>query len=625
MLLKEKHSAQTRRYHIGAEVTEDGVSFRVWATKPKSVEVEYDGKRLKLEAEGDGHFSALAPDAKAGTLYKFRLDGGDYLYPDPMSRFQPDGPHGPSQVVDPAAFHWTDTGWRGMKRTQQAIYEMHLGTFTQEGTWDSARAELKELAEVGITCIELLPIAEFTGRWGWGYDGVDLFAPTHIYGSPDDARRFINEAHRLGMSVILDVVYNHLGPDGNYLTSFSKDYFTDKYTNDWGEAINFESPGVREFYLANGAYWIDEYHFDGLRLDATQDIHDESPEHILAALSKRVHRAAGQRNVYIVAENEPQDSILVREHSQGGYGLDSLWNDDFHHSALVALTGRNEAYYTDYLGTAQEFVSAAKYGYLYQGQWYKWQKKRRGTSSNDLMPWNFVTFLQNHDQVANSATGDRPNTLAAAGVYRAMTALLLLGPGTPMLFQGQEFGATTPFLYFCDHEANLCDLINQGRKKFLSQFPSAAQPETQALIAGSGSLDTFQRSKLDFSERRKNEKLYALHKDLLRLRADDPTFAAMQNGRHLDGAVLSDSAFVLRYFDKQNGDRLLLVNLGRDLCLEPLPEPLLAAPKNKCWGLLFSTEAPKYGGTGTVPPDKGSFLRLAGHSAVVLQPVDSDN
>jgi maltooligosyltrehalose trehalohydrolase len=500
------------------------------------------------------------------------------------------------------------------------MYEMHIGTFTSEGTWDAARAELKELAEVGITCIEVMPIAEFSGRWGWGYDGVDLFAPFHHYGSPDDARRFINEAHRLGLSVILDVVYNHLGPDGNYLASFADEFFTDEFETDWGEAINFASEGVREFYLANGAYWIEEFHFDGLRLDATQNIYDNSPEHILAALTKRLRKAAGSGSVYIVAENEPQNSTLVRPLKEGGCGIDALWNDDFHHSALVALTGRNEAYYTDYLGKAQEFVSAAKYGYLYQGQWYKWQQKKRGSPAFDLMPWNFVTFLQNHDQVANSATGERPNLLAGAGLYRAMSALLMLGPGTPMLFQGQEFGSTSPFLFFCDHEAELCGKVNVGRREFLAQFPSYAQPDVQESIAHAGSLKSFESSKLDLSEREKNTRIYLLYKDLIRLRATDPVFAEMQDSRSLDGAVLSDTALVLRLFSRKHGDRVLLVNLGRDLCLEPAPEPLLAPPPGTEWALLFSTEDLKYGGSGTVPPDGKVYLRLAGNSAIVLLP-----
>jgi maltooligosyltrehalose trehalohydrolase len=292
----------------------------------------------------------------------------------------------------------------------QVLYEMHLGTFTPKGTWEAASRELPALAALGVTVLEIMPIADFPGRFGWGYDGVNLFAPTRLYGTPDDCRHFIDRAHALGMGVILDVVYNHIGPEGNVLPHFSPEYFTDRYSTDWGEAINYEDAHagpVREYFLANAGYWIEEFHFDGLRIDATQNIYDTSADHILAAVARRVRQAAGGRATLLVGENEPQHAQLVRPPAQGGYGLDALWNDDFHHSAMVAMTGRNEAYYSDYHGTPQELISALKYGWLYQGQYYTWQQKRRGTPALDLQPGVFVTFLQNHDQIANSARGLR--------------------------------------------------------------------------------------------------------------------------------------------------------------------------------------------------------------------------
>ncbi len=514
---------------------------------------------------------------------------------------------------------WHDHDWKGIDPEGQIVYEMHIGTFTPDGTWDAARAQLRELSSIGISVLALMPVAEFSGKRGWGYDGVDLFAPSHLYGSPDDARRFVDEAHHLGLGVILDVVYNHFGPDGNYIGAFSDEYFTDKYENDWGQSIDFSRGPVREFYLANGAYWIEEFHFDGLRLDATQDIHDTSEEHIIAALSRRVRKAAGERRVYIVAENEPQHSWMVHSPCAGGYGIDALWNDDFHHSAVVAMTGHDDAYYSDYHGSPQEFVSAAKYGYLYQGQRYKWQKKRRGSPALDLHPWNFVAYLQNHDQVANSARGARPNTLTHPALYRTMSALLLLGPATPMLFQGQEFGATTPFLFFCNHDNNLCDQVYTGRRKFLAQFPRLARPEMQEEIADPGSLATFERSILDLNERERNSRLYDLYKDLLRLRREDPVVRHTQRGA-IDGAVLSEQAFLLRYFDKQHGDRLLLFNLGQDLHLDPAPEPLLAPPRDSQWVVLWSSEDPRYGGTGTLPPDTRHNWRMSAYSALLLAP-----
>src|SRR5262249_47564714 len=292
-----------------------------------------------------------------------RLDGGNRL-PDPASRYQPEGPHGPSQIVDPTAFRWTDKAWPGVELAGQVIYEMHIGTFTREGTWRAAQAEFPELKAAGITVIEVMPVAEFAGTFGWGYDGVDLFAPTRLYGEPDDFRRFVDAAHSVGLAVILDVVYNHIGPDGNYLKQFSPAYFTDRYKNEWGEALNFDGDDagpVREFFVANAGYWIEEFHLDGLRLDATQQIFDRSPDHILAAIGRRVRAAAGGRTTLVVAENEAQHVKLARPAEQGGYGLDMLWNDDYHHSALAALTGHNEAYYGDFQGTSQELLSAAKW------------------------------------------------------------------------------------------------------------------------------------------------------------------------------------------------------------------------------------------------------------------------
>jgi maltooligosyltrehalose trehalohydrolase len=471
-----------------------------------------------------------------------------------------------------------------------------------------------------------MPVAEFPGRFGWGYDGVQWFAPTRIYGSPDDFRRFVDRAHSLGLAVILDVVYNHLGPDGNYLGKFAPQYFCEK-TTDWGAAINFDgddSGPVREFVIANACYWIDEFHLDGLRLDATQDIHDSSEDHILRAMARETRKHAAPREVIFIAENEPQQVKLVKPVEQGGYGLDGLWNDDFHHTAMVALTGRNEAYYTDYLGTPQELVSCMKYGYLYQGQRYKWQKKRRGTPGLDMNPPAMVTFIQNHDQIANSAYGKRCHLLTSPGQLRAITALMLLAPGTPMLFQGQEFGASSPFLFFADHSAELNKQILEGRAEFLAQFRSLATPEMQERFTNPGDSATFERCKLDQSERETHREIYDLHRDLLKLRRDEPAFRA-QKRRGLDGAMLSSEAFLLRFFGEDGDDRLLMVNLGIDLHLDPAPEPLLAPPADCEWTILWSSENPKYGGIGTPALDSplldsNDNWQLPGHAAVVLQP-----
>ncbi|HZY83836.1 MAG TPA: malto-oligosyltrehalose trehalohydrolase [Gemmataceae bacterium] len=612
-----------RRLPVGAEVLPGGgVHFRVWAPRRREVEAVLEGgPAVRLAVEGDGYFSGRSVGAGAGALYRYRLDG-EGPFPDPASRFQPQGPHGPSQVIDPGAFRWTDGDWKGVGRDGQVLYEMHVGTFTPEGTWESAARQLPALAELGVTVVEMMPVAEFAGRFGWGYDGVDLFAPTHLYGTPDDLRRFIDRAHAAGVGVILDVVYNHFGPDGNYLKPFSPDYFTDRYKNEWGAAINFDGEGagpVREYFVANAGYWVEEFHFDGLRLDATQQIFDNSADHILAAITRRVRQAAGGRATLLVAENEPQEVKLVRPPAQGGYGLDMLWNDDYHHSALVALTGHNEAYYADYRGAPQEFVSAAKWGYLYQGQRYQWQKKRRGTPTFGLPPAAFVNFTQNHDQVANSARGHRDHRLTGFAQYKAMTALTLLMPGTPMLFQGQEFAASTPFYYFADHKPDLAKLVRKGRAEFLAQFPSIATPEMQAGLPDPADPRTFERSKLDLSERERHAEVYALHKDLLRLRREERPLWVRGPG-DVDGAVLGPAAFVLRFFGGDGDDRLLAVNFGADLRLGPAPEPLLAPPEGRHWEVLWSSESPRYGGCGAPALDSDETWRLPGHAAVLLIP-----
>ncbi|HVF67898.1 MAG TPA: malto-oligosyltrehalose trehalohydrolase [Pyrinomonadaceae bacterium] len=616
-----------RRLPVGAEaLAGGGVHFRVWAPRRARVEVVIEGERgssFELEREDGGYFSAPVERAGVGTLYRFRLDGGDYLYPDPASRFQPRGPHGPSRVVGPSSFRWTDEGWKGASLKGQVIYELHAGAFTPEGTFAAAARELEELAGLGVTCVELMPVAEFPGRFGWGYDGVCLYAPAHLYGEPDDLRGFVDEAHRAGVAVILDVVYNHLGPDGNYLAQFSEDYFTERHRTEWGDAINFDgenSEPVREFFLSNARHWVEEYHFDGLRLDATQSIKDDSDEHFLAALTRGVREAAEGRETIIVGENEPQERCMVTD-----FGLDGLWNDDFHHAALVALTGRSEAYFSDYRGTPQEFVSSSKYGFLYQGQRYKWQRHRRGTPTYGLPPAAFVNFIENHDQVANSARGLRVNRLASPATLRALTALLLLSPQTPMLFMGQEFASSAPFLYFADHETELASKVRRGRAEFLAQFRSASARETRENLPDPGDAATFERCKLDFKERETHREVYALHRDLLRLRREDTVFGA-QELRALDGAVIGGEAFVLRFFGREEtgaDDRLLVVNLGSDLELNPAPEPLLAPPEGRVWQTLLSSEDYAYGGTGTPPLETKNGWRIPGRASVALRPVEA--
>ena len=620
-----------RRYPIGAELIGDGrTHFRVWAPKAKRLEVvlesspENEAERTfhPLEAENGGYFSgAIAADA--GAFYRFRVNEAETFHPDPASRFQPQGPHRSSCVVDPVRFCWTDQDWKGIQMPGQIIYEMHIGTFTREGTWHAAAKELAELARIGVTVIEMMPIADFPGEFGWGYDGVDLFAPCRLYGTPEDLRAFVNESHSLGLAVILDVVYNHLGPEGNYLRVFSDHYFTDRHENDWGDSLNFDGPNsesVREFFITNGRYWIEEFHFDGFRFDATQSIIDSSNEYIVGAVGRAARIAAGDRSIILIAENEPEETKLVRPRSEGGDDLDGLWNDDMHHSAMVALTGKHEAYYSDYRGRPQEFISAAKYGYLFQGQPYMWQEAPRGMPTFGVGPEAFVGFIENHDQVSNSAFGERVHFLTSPGRYRAMTTLLMLGPWTPMLFQGQEFGASSPFVYFTDMSGDLRKAIREGRFNFLAQFPSLAGEEIQKQLPDPSDPEIFARCKLDFAERKTNKQFYDLHCDLIKLRREDARFRE-QKMRGVDGAVLGPASFVLRYFGDDGDDRLLLVNLGERLPLAPAPEPLLAPPFGFRWQTLWTSDSPRYGGPGEIKVTSDEHWLLPAEAAVALRPV----
>lgn len=608
-----------RKYPIGAEVLSGGTHFRIWAPKCTQAHVILnDGVPSThcLDNDLSGYHSKFVEGVSAGVRYSYRLDG-EGSFPDPASRCQPGGVHEPSQVVDPKTFAWTDSNWKGVVIEGQILYEMHIGTFTPEGTWNSAMAELPRLADIGITCLELMPVAEFPGDFGWGYDGVFWFAPSRLYGTPDDFRAFVNRAHSLSLGVILDVVYNHLGPDGNYLARFSPFYFSQEAT-EWGEALNFDGEHcqpVREFVISNARYWIEEFHLDGLRLDATQQIFDRSDRHIIAEATEAAREAAKPKKIIVVGENEPNNTDMVLPEKCGGLGIDALWNDDFHHSARVALTGYSQAYYSGYKGSPQELISAVKYGCLYQGQIYYWQKQQRGKSRLHLPPSTAIIFLENHDQVANSARGERLRSMVNPSLLRAMTALTLLAPGTPMLFQGQEFGATTPFCYFADHHGKLSGLVHQGRMDFLSQFPDIA---SAAVVPDLADPATFLRSKLNPAAA--DESIVALHRDLLTLRRSDPAFCSQKHGG-VDGAVLSAHSFVLRFLTGGNDDRLLLVNLGPDLHLRSPAEPLLASPQRRGWRKLWSSEDIQYGGSGATEIETPDGWKIPGHSAVVLSEV----
>jgi maltooligosyltrehalose trehalohydrolase len=637
-----------RRLGQGAELIEGGVHFRVWAPTHHKVEVVLDRAASgspaasatsdhPMRAEDNGYWSCLIDGIGAGTRYHYRIDGDDLALPDPASRFLPEGPHGPSEVVDPRSFSWTDSAWTGLPLHGQVIYELHIGTFSPEGNWQGAMANLTALKQLGVTVIEVMPVADFPGRFGWGYDGVAWYAPTHLYGAPDDFRRFVDRAHKLGMGVILDVVYNHFGPDGNYIDKFSPYYFAQQ-SNEWGRVLNFDGEhctAVRQLVTDNAAYWIDEFHLDGLRLDATQSYFDRShDDNIIAAIGREARAASGGRRLLIIGENERQDTTLLRSVELGGFGLDGLWNDDFHHSIVVALSGQRQAYFSDYRGTSNEWLATAKHGFLYQGQRSSWQKQRRGHSTRGLPAAAFVTFLENHDQVANSLWGARVWQQANPACHRAMTAFLLLGPWTPLLFQGQEWNASTPFHYFADHKPDLAKLVREGRAKFMSQFPGCEAGPGKDMLPDPGSPDVFAACRLRWDERDlpAHQRALMLHRDLLALRRSDPTLGAhAATGVSLEVAPLSPTCGIIRYFvdgpiaGAGARDRLLIVNLGPDLELDCPAEPLLAPPAepgHTAWRTLWCSEDPRYGGNGCAEPeseDRG--WRVPGSATVLMSPL----
>jgi maltooligosyltrehalose trehalohydrolase len=616
-----------RRIPVGAEVQPSGgCHFRVWAPKRNKVRLIFDdtGVIVPLEREPgpEGYYSAFVAEAAAGSRYRYLLDDDDYRYPDPVSRFQPEGVHGPSEVIDPSTYEWKDANWPGLKMPGQIIYEMHFGTFTPEGTYRAAIEKLPLLKDVGITAVEVMPLADYQGRYGWGYDGVAMFAPTRNHGRPDELREFIDAAHAIGLGVLHDVVYNHFGPDGNYTPAYSDHYLSSSRVTEWGEGINYDSDHcgpVREFVTNNAGYWINEFHFDGLRLDAVQAIVDDSHEHILKALTRNAREAAGPRHIIVVAEDEWQRTKFFTEINKGGYGLNGSWNDDFHHACRVAATGHAEYYYGEYQGSPQELVSAAKRGYLYQGQWNVRQKRFRGSPTRGLPGKRFVTFLQNHDQVANSATGQRLHRMTSPGRFRALTAFWLLAPGTPLFFQGQEWCTSAPFHFFVDHPVDLAKLVREGRWEALRMFDRIRGRESKWPQVDPTVRETFEMCILDWSERERNQEALNLHRDLLKLRREDEIFAS-QDSSAIEGAVVGHEAFMMRYYGGEGNDRLVLVNLGRDLHWHPHAEPLVAPPPGMDWSIIFSSDDPQYGGAGTAVLNTRNW-NLPGHATVVLSPL----
>ncbi|MBI5583220.1 MAG: malto-oligosyltrehalose trehalohydrolase [Deltaproteobacteria bacterium] len=467
---------------LGAAPEDGGVRFRIWAPRFSNLQLKIQGKAgtVPLTAEGNGYFTARVAGLGAGTQYFYRLPG-NRLRPDPVSRFQPEGVHGPSEVVDPDDFRWEDHFWKGITLEKMIFYEIHTGTFTAEGTFEAVIPLLDYLKdELGVTAVELMPVAQFPGERNWGYDGTFLYAPQNSYGGPRGLKKLIDACHRKGLAVILDVVYNHLGPEGNYLNEYGP-YFTDRYQTPWGAAVNLDGPEsdeVRRFMIANALYWVTEYHLDGLRIDAVHGIIDFSARHILAELKQAVQQQAGKlgRPVAVIAESDLNDVRVINSSAKGGYGLDAQWNDDFHHALHALLTRERGGYYQDF-GNLDQLARALRDGFVYSGQYSAFRRRRHGSPSGHLPPAKFVVFSQNHDQVGNRAQGERLSTLISLEALKLAAALVLLSPHLPLLFMGEEYGEEAPFLYFVSHsDPGLIEAVRQGRRKELSPFPEKGAP-----------------------------------------------------------------------------------------------------------------------------------------------------
>ncbi|HET8579725.1 MAG TPA: malto-oligosyltrehalose trehalohydrolase, partial [Nitrospiraceae bacterium] len=563
-------TSETWRLNLGARpVGPSTVEFRVWAPRAKTVAVRLIGQDrnpLPMKQRELGYFEATVSDVGPGTRYRYVLDDQKER-PDPASRFQPDGVHGASVVVDPDAFRWTDETWSGLPLAHLIMYELHTGTFTPEGTFEAIIPYLDYLQnQVGVTAIELMPVAQFPGVRNWGYDGVYPFAPQVSYGGPQGLKTLVDACHARGLAVILDVVYNHLGPEGNYLGDFGP-YFTDQYRTPWGQAINYDGPDsdeVRHYVISNALYWVTEYHMDALRLDAIHGIYDFSARHLLRELTEAVHAEADRlgRRILVIAESNLNDVRVIAPPSEGGYGLDAQWNDDFHHALHTILTGERAGYYEDF-GHLEQLATALREGFIYSGQRSPYRRRRHGNSARTCSPSQFIVFAQNHDQVGNRAEGDRLSTLVPYEALKVAAASVLLAPNIPLLFMGEEYGETAPFQYFTDHgDQALVEAVRKGRQAEFASFEWKDEvPDPQALA-------TFERSRVRPGSQSDDRQAAILrwYHHVIGLRKSMPALAAFQPDKH-GLRVWADEAQLILVVHRwiANGQAaLLLLGFNRD-------------------------------------------------------------
>ncbi len=581
---------------LGALVREGETLFRVWSPEAERLDVVFADRAVEMRQVGGGYFEAV-DNARAGTRYRIRRDGGD-AFPDPASRFQPEGVHSPSEVVDPRAYVWKDGRWSGIPQEELVFYELHVGTFSPEGTFDGVRTRLSYLKDLGVTAVELMPVADFPGRWNWGYDHAALYAPSRAYGRPDDLRRLVDEAHAMEMAIFFDVIYNHLGPDGAYLAAFAP-MFTDRHQTPWGNAINLDdvhSEGVRGLFIDNALHWLSEYHVDGLRLDATHAIVDDSEVHFLQELAEAVAGIDEGPRRFLIAEDSRNLNHIIRPRNDGGYGIDGVWTDDFHHQVRHITAGDSEGYYADFVDmNTQELASTVEKGWFYEGQPSRYTGKPRGTDASVIRPDQCVVCIQNHDQVGNRPQGKRLHHEIPIPLYRAASALLLFAPELPLLFMGQEWATSSPFQFFTDHNEELGRLVTEGRKKEFEGFSGfkGDVPDPQ-------DPSTFDRSRLNWDEidEEQHRGTLNLYRDLLaeRKKLSRPARAVARGPRGLE---------------VRRGDHLLLVAFGEGI--------VFSTPACR---IVLHTEEEKYGGDGRAPllsrEDGEQHLRFSRAGAAIL-------
>jgi malto-oligosyltrehalose trehalohydrolase len=562
---------------FGAEVLPDGgVQFRLWAPGANRVDLVLEEKSLPMSKRAEGWFDLIEITAGAGTLYRYRINGGQ-LVPDPASRFQPQDVDGPSEVIDPAAYRWKRPAWPGREWREAVLYELHVGTFTPEGTYRGALKKLAYLKEIGVTAIELMPLADFAGRRNWGYDGVLPYAPDSAYGRPEDLKALVDAAHEAGLMIFLDVVYNHFGPKGNYLGLYAPQFFTTRYRTPWGAAINFDGEGskwVRRYFIDNALYWLEEYRFDGLRFDAVHAIIDESPNHLLTEISSRVKEKFANHPKHLILENDANHARFL-----GPRKFTAQWNDDAHHGYHVLATGETDGYYVAYADApAKHLARCLAEGFAFQGEISKFTGEKRGEPSTHLPPTAFVDFMQNHDQIGNRALGERLLVLSTEKKLKALTAILLLAPSPPLLFMGEEWGCRQPFLFFCDFDGELGEAVRKGRREEFKRFAAFRDPAARERIPDPLAQETFARSVLRWEDAQPG--WLDFYKELLSVRKREIATRVAKPGRY---EMLGERVFSVLWPLEDGGVLRLLANCG------DAPFDLAMPPRGRrLWGLEHS-------------------------------------